>query len=61
MVELTEAAKAQLDGYFAEQERSPIRVFMKMTGWCEKTTTPMRKAKCVAVRLTGTGPRALHQ
>jgi len=32
MVELTEAAKAQLDGYFAEQERSPIRVFMASGG-----------------------------
>jgi len=32
MVELSETAKAQLDGYFADKERSPIRVFMASGG-----------------------------
>jgi iron-sulfur cluster assembly protein len=32
MVELTEAAKTQLDGYFADKEKTPIRVFMASGG-----------------------------
>jgi hypothetical protein len=32
MVELTDSAKAQLDGYFADKEKSPIRVFMASGG-----------------------------
>lgn len=32
MVELTDAAKSQLDGYFADKEKSPIRVFMASGG-----------------------------
>lgn len=32
MVELTEAAKAQLDGYFAEKEKTPIRIYLSSGG-----------------------------
>ncbi len=32
MVELTESAKAQLDGYFADKEKSPLRVFLAAGG-----------------------------
>jgi hypothetical protein len=32
MIELTEAAKTQLDGYFADKEKTPIRVFMASGG-----------------------------
>lgn len=32
MIDLTEAAKAQLDGYFADKEKSPIRVFLASGG-----------------------------
>ncbi len=32
MIELTDAAKAQLDGYFADKEKTPIRVFLASGG-----------------------------
>jgi len=32
MVELTESAKAQLDGYCSDKEKSPIRIFMASGG-----------------------------
>ena len=32
MVELTDSAKSQLDGYFADKEKSPIRIFMASGG-----------------------------
>lgn len=32
MVELTENAKSQLDGYFAEKEKSPIRIYLSSGG-----------------------------
>ena len=32
MVELTEGAKTQLDGYFAEKGKSPIRIYLSSGG-----------------------------
>jgi hypothetical protein len=32
MIELTDSAKSQLDGYFADKEKSPIRVFLSSGG-----------------------------
>jgi len=32
MIDLTEAAKTQLDGYFADKEKSAIRVFLASGG-----------------------------
>jgi len=32
MVELTDSAKAQLDGYFADKDKTPIRVFLASGG-----------------------------
>lgn len=32
MVELTETAKSQLDGYFAAKGKSPIRIYLSTGG-----------------------------
>lgn len=32
MVELTDAAKSQLDGYFADKEKAPIRIYLSSGG-----------------------------
>jgi hypothetical protein len=32
MVELTVSAKTQLDGYFAEKEKTPIRIYLSNGG-----------------------------
>lgn len=32
MIELTDSAKTQLDGYFTDKEKSPIRVFLASGG-----------------------------
>jgi Fe-S cluster assembly iron-binding protein IscA len=32
MVTLTETAKAQLDGYFADKEKNPIRIYLASGG-----------------------------
>jgi len=32
MVVMTDSAKAQLDGYFADKDKSPIRIFMASGG-----------------------------
>jgi hypothetical protein len=32
MVTLSETAKAQLDGYFADKERNPIRIYLSAGG-----------------------------
>jgi len=32
MVELTESAKTQLDGYFAGKDKSPIRIYLSSGG-----------------------------
>lgn len=33
MIELTDAAKTQIDNYFQGQEPSPIRIFLNSGGW----------------------------
>jgi len=32
MIELTEAARQQLDGYFADKEKNPIRIYLATGG-----------------------------
>ncbi len=32
MVELTESARAQLDGYFADKDKTPIRIYLSSGG-----------------------------
>jgi hypothetical protein len=32
MVELTDAARQQLDGYFADKEKNPIRIYLSSGG-----------------------------
>ena len=32
MVELTESAKTQLDGYFADKEKTPVRIYLPSGG-----------------------------
>lgn len=32
MVELTDAARQQLDGYFADKEKAPIRIYLSAGG-----------------------------
>lgn len=32
MVELTDAARQQLDGYFADKEKTPIRIYLSAGG-----------------------------
>lgn len=32
MVEITDAARQQLDGYFADKEKSPIRIYLATGG-----------------------------
>jgi len=32
MITLSETAKAQLDGYFADKEKTPIRVYLSSGG-----------------------------
>lgn len=32
MVELTEAARTQLDGYFSDKDKAPIRIYLSSGG-----------------------------